>query len=66
MCRWRTRAPKKCGRAARVRDEDLPEQRRLQSPHSATPQTHLLSNGRYHVMLTGAGSGYSGGAANWP
>jgi cyclic beta-1,2-glucan synthetase len=46
--------------AARVTDEDLPEQRRLQSPHSATPQTHLLSNGRYHVMLTGAGSGYSG------
>jgi cyclic beta-1,2-glucan synthetase len=46
--------------AARVKDEDLPEQRRLRSPHSATPQTHLLSNGRYYVMLTGAGSGYSG------
>ena len=25
----------------------------------ATPQTHLLSNGRYAVMLTAAGSGYS-------
>ena len=47
------------GTAARVSDEELPEARRLQSPHSATPQTHLLSNGRYAVMLTGAGSGYS-------
>lgn len=26
-----------------------------------TPRTHLLSNGRYSVMITGAGSGYS----NW-
>ena len=29
------------------------------TPHDATPQTHLLSNGRYAVMLTAAGSGYS-------
>ena len=29
------------------------------TPHSAAPVTHLLSNGRYAVMLTGAGSGYS-------
>src|SRR6185369_2688342 len=33
--------------------------RRLRSAHDATPETHLLSNGRYAVMLTGAGSGYS-------
>jgi cyclic beta-1,2-glucan synthetase len=33
--------------------------RRFASPHSATPRTHLLSNGRYAVMLTAAGSGYS-------
>jgi cyclic beta-1,2-glucan synthetase len=33
--------------------------RRLTSPHHATPRTHLLSNGRYSVMLTAAGSGYS-------
>ena len=33
--------------------------RQLQTPHDATPQTHLLSNGRYAVMLTAAGSGYS-------
>ena len=33
--------------------------RRLHNPHAASPSVHLLSNGRYSVMLTGAGSGYS-------
>ena len=33
--------------------------RSLHTPHHATPRTHLLSNGRYAVMLTAAGSGYS-------
>jgi cyclic beta-1,2-glucan synthetase len=33
--------------------------RRLSSPHAAQPVTHLLSNGRYSVLLTAAGSGYS-------
>jgi cyclic beta-1,2-glucan synthetase len=37
----------------------IPEVRRLHTTHHATPQTHLLSNGRYAVMLTSAGSGYS-------
>lgn len=32
---------------------------RSASPWSATPTTQLLSNGRYSVMLTAAGSGYS-------
>lgn len=36
-----------------------PAQRRFISPHDRTPRTHLLSNGRYAVMLTAAGSGYS-------
>ena len=45
--------------AATVRDLELPAVRRLRSAHGATPQAHLLSNGRYTVMLTGAGSGYS-------
>ena len=45
--------------AATVRELELPAVRRLRSAHSATPQVHLLSNGRYAVMLTGAGSGYS-------
>ena len=45
--------------ATPLANTSLPEVRRLGSAHSATPQTHLLSNGRYSVMLTGAGSGYS-------
>ena len=45
--------------AARVTDADLPEVRRLHTPHGAAPQVHLLSNSRYAVMLTAAGSGYS-------
>ncbi|HYM82062.1 MAG TPA: glucoamylase family protein, partial [Candidatus Limnocylindria bacterium] len=45
--------------AATVHDLELPAVRRLRSAHGATPQAHLLSNGRYAVMLTGAGSGYS-------
>ncbi len=45
--------------AAQLADARLPEVRRLHSPHDPSPQTHLLSNGRYSVMLTGAGSGYS-------
>ncbi len=45
--------------AAQVRDLIPPVSRRFTSPHEATPRTHLLSNGRYAVMLTVAGSGYS-------
>ena len=45
--------------SARIGDLQLPAVRRLHSAHSATPQTHILSNGRYAVMLTSAGSGYS-------
>ena len=33
--------------------------RNFSTPFGATPRTHLLSNGRYSVMLTAAGSGYS-------
>ncbi len=44
---------------ARVSDTFSPVVRQLHTPHDATPQTHLLSNGRYAVMLTAAGSGYS-------
>jgi len=31
----------------------------LKSPHTKIPEVQLLSNGRYHVMLTNAGGGYS-------
>ncbi|MBA3516988.1 MAG: glycosyl transferase, partial [Rhizobiales bacterium] len=38
---------------------DAPTLRRLTLPAGGAPVTHLLSNGRYAVMLTSAGSGYS-------
>jgi cyclic beta-1,2-glucan synthetase len=44
---------------AHVRDFVPPAFRQFPSPHDPTPRTHLLSNGRYTVMLTTAGSGYS-------
>ena len=45
--------------AARIDDLQLREVRRIFTPHEQRPQTHLLSNGRYSIMLTSAGSGYS-------
>ncbi len=45
--------------AADVRELVPPVLRRFTSPHDLTPRTHLLSNGRYAVMVTAAGSGYS-------
>ncbi len=42
-----------------VRDLVLPTLRSFESPHDVTPRTHLLSNGRYSVMITAAGSGFS-------
>jgi cyclic beta-1,2-glucan synthetase len=44
--------------SARIGDMQ-PAVRRLRTAHSLTPQTHILSNGHYAVMLTSAGSGYS-------
>ena len=45
--------------AANVRELVPPMLRRFHSPHQPIPRTHLLSNGRYAVMITAAGSGYS-------
>jgi cyclic beta-1,2-glucan synthetase len=45
--------------AANVREIVPSMLRRFHSPHHPVPRTHLLSNGRYAVMMTGAGSGYS-------
>jgi cyclic beta-1,2-glucan synthetase len=45
--------------AAHVRDLVPPTLRRFESPHDITPRTHLLSNGRYTVMITAAGAGFS-------
>jgi cellobiose phosphorylase len=33
--------------------------RTFTNPHTAAPEAHFLSNGRYHVMVTAAGGGYS-------
>ena len=46
-------------RKANVRELVPPMPRRFKSPHQPVPRTHLLSNGRYAVMITAAGSGYS-------
>ncbi len=45
--------------AAHVRELVPPTLRRFESPHDISPRTHLLSNGRYVVMVTAAGSGFS-------
>src|SRR5881296_159445 len=42
-----------------VREFVPPVVRHFTSPHGSPPRTQLLSNGRYAVMLTTAGSGYS-------
>jgi cyclic beta-1,2-glucan synthetase len=42
-----------------VREVIPPTIRRFHSPHDLIPRTHLLSNGRYTVMVTAAGSGFS-------
>ena len=44
---------------AHEREFVAPSFRQFTSPHESRPRTHLLSNGRYAVMLTTAGSGYS-------
>ncbi len=44
---------------ANVRETVAPTIRRFSSPHDLIPRTHLLSNGRYTVMITAAGSGFS-------
>ncbi len=44
---------------AEVKESAQPPARRIPSPTSNVPAAHLLSNGRYAVMVTAAGSGYS-------
>ncbi|KPK65000.1 MAG: hypothetical protein AMS21_05885, partial [Gemmatimonas sp. SG8_38_2] len=45
--------------AVHVRDLVPATLRHFESPHDIPPRTHLLSNGRYLVMVTAAGSGFS-------
>jgi cyclic beta-1,2-glucan synthetase len=47
------------GTSSSVEDLEPAVVRRLHNPHAASPSTHILSNGRYSVMLTAAGSGFS-------
>ncbi len=47
------------GASALAKEAEPALVRRLRNPHAASPSVHLLSNGRYSVMLTAAGSGYS-------
>jgi cyclic beta-1,2-glucan synthetase len=42
-----------------VRDRPYPMSRVLRTPHTPHPRTHLVSNGRYSVMVTNAGGSYS-------
>ena len=42
-----------------IREIASPTIRRFHSPHDLIPRTHLLSNGKYTVMITAAGSGFS-------
>jgi len=44
---------------AEVKEIIQPPIRRVLSPMSLVPSAHLLSNGRYGVMITASGSGYS-------
>jgi cyclic beta-1,2-glucan synthetase len=44
---------------SRLREFETVGAWRQADPFAASPATHLLSNGRYSVMLTAAGSGYS-------
>ena len=55
------RPSRACRRAApRIWTDDVIRAAPLdRTPHHATPRTRVLSNGRYAVMLTAAGSGYS-------
>jgi cyclic beta-1,2-glucan synthetase len=45
--------------APSIIDVTQPAPRHIRSPHTAATETQMLSNGRYTVMLTAAGSGYS-------
>ena len=51
--------PRADQKAVLVDDGRLSFEERVHSPHLPQPSTQLLSNGRYAVMMTAAGSGYS-------
>ena len=52
-------SPAELPEARRTVGEPEPSVRVFHTPNSAVPEVQLLSNGRYHVMVTNAGGGYS-------
>ena len=57
---WRGPGRPEVKSAPRAASDRIPSGgRKIASPHQSAPATQLLSNGRYAVMLTAAGSGYS-------
>ena len=53
------RTPPSCPRSRDRRRRRRAPVRVLDRPDTPTPEVQLLSNGRYHVMVTNAGGGYS-------
>ena len=54
-----SRTPPSCRDRARPPAAPEAPMRVFTSPDTPTPEVQLLSNGRYHVMVTNAGGGYS-------
>jgi cyclic beta-1,2-glucan synthetase len=52
-------APDELPEARRIRDESETPVRVFHSPNTPIPEVQLLSNGKYHVMVSNAGGGYS-------
>ncbi|HEY1838474.1 MAG TPA: glucoamylase family protein [Rhizomicrobium sp.] len=52
-------APERVAEPRHIESLASETQRRYDTAHSRIPRSHLLSNGRYSVMVTAAGSGYS-------
>ena len=53
------RAPGRAAGTPVVAEQPLAATRVITSPDTPVPEVQLLSNGRYHVMVTAAGGGYS-------
>jgi cellobiose phosphorylase len=52
-------APEELPETHRVADGAEATVRVFHTPNTPVPEVHLLSNGKYHVMVTNAGGGYS-------
>ncbi|HWE03792.1 MAG TPA: glucoamylase family protein [Tepidisphaeraceae bacterium] len=56
---WIFPHPAEVSAARNLAPDPGPTYRIFTTPNTPTPEVHLLSNGRYHVAVTAAGSGYS-------